>query len=322
MTFRDDLRTRAARSGVPIRLALPEASDDRVRRAADQVRSLRIADPLLIGRGGIDPAADERLPAVADHLRARRPAAVRDAVHALDLAADPLRFAAALVALGQADACIGGADYTTAQVIRAALWAIGMGPRTVAVTAAMYLALPDGRLFTFTDIAVIPMPTPEQLASAAIAAAHDRRALIGDEPMVAFLSYSTKGSAAGPDIDRVRAALDLFRRAEPGIPADGELQLDAAVMPAIGAAKAPGSPVAGRANVLVFPSLDAGNIGYKLTERFAGATATGPLLQGLARPMSDLSRGATPDDIVDVAAMLALQARAQPQSREDGSHGV
>ncbi|MGH7584554.1 MAG: phosphate acyltransferase, partial [Gemmatimonadales bacterium] len=161
---------------------------------------------------------------------------------------------------------------------------------------------------TYTDIAVVPVPTPEQLALSGILAGRDRRHIVGDEPVVAFLSFSTSGSACGPDVDRVRAAVDLFRQQEPGVAADGELQADVALVPEVAARKCPASPVAGRANVLVFPGLDAGNIGYKLTERLARATAAGPLLQGLARPMSDLSRGAVVDDIVDVAAMVALQA--------------
>jgi phosphate acetyltransferase len=176
------------------------------------------------------------------------------------------------------------------------------------ISAAMYHGLPDGRVFTFTDIAVVPTPTPEQLAASAEAAARDRRALVGDEPVVAFLSFATLGSAEGPEVERVQEAVAIFRARCPDVLADGPLQADAAVDPSVAERKCPASPAGGLANVLVFPSLDAGNIAYKITERLAGATAAGPLLQGLARPMSDLSRGATPDDIVDVAAMVALQA--------------
>jgi len=245
--------------------------------------------------------------AVAARLRERRPEAVRDGVEALDLAADPLRFAAGMVALGEADGCVAGADHTSADVLRAALWLIGLAPRVPSLSAAMYLDVGD-RVLTFADIAVVPTPTSEQLALSGILAGRDRGDIVGDAPVVAFLSFSTAGSAHGPEVERVRAAVDLFRQQEPGITADGELQADAALVPEVAARKCPASPVAGRANVLVFPGLDAGNIGYKLTERLARATAAGPLLQGLARPMSDLSRGAAVDDIVDVAAMVALQA--------------
>jgi phosphate acetyltransferase len=308
VSFRGELRARAAGAGA--RIVFPEGSDPRIRMAAATLTRLGIAEPVLLGPGVHDTATDVRLPVVAEQLRRLQPSRVRDGVHALDLASEPLRFAAALVGLGLADGCVAGARTPTADVIRAALWAIGLAPGQPSASAAMYLGL-DDRVLTYVDVAVVPSPDVEQLARAALAAALDRRALVGDEPVVAFLSFSTKGSASGHEVERTRLAAERFRAIAPDILSDGELQVDAALVPAVAARKSPGSPVGGRANVLVFPSLDAANISYKLTERLAGATAAGPLLQGLARPMSDLSRGAEPDDIVDVAAMVALQAIAR-----------
>jgi phosphate acetyltransferase len=305
----------------------PESADPRTLDAVTQLKSQGVVKPVLVldpaapashaaamavGVECIHPGDDSRCAEVAATLLERRSRKGMTSATAAEISRSPLFFADWLVSRGDVDGCVAGAVHTTAEVLRAAIWLVGPAGGVRTISSAFYMVVAPfreetGEVLTFTDCAVIPTPDASQLADIAIAAATDRTRIVGDVPRVALLSYSTYGSAEGPSITLIREALGELRRRAPELSVDGELQGDSALMPDVAARKAAGSPVAGKANVLVYPSLDAGNIAYKLVERLGGASAVGPIVQGLRRPCSDLSRGATTDDIINVAAITALQ---------------
>ena len=331
MRFIDQVKAKA-KSNVKT-IVLPEGDEPRTVQAAAILQAEGIARPVLLGApeairataaatgtdlAGIetvDPATSEKAAAYAEALYELRKAKGVTPEEAARLVADPMYFGIMMVKLGDADGLVSGAVHTTGDMLRPALQIIKAKPGTKVVSSSFLLDCPNkalghNGLLVYSDCVVMPCPTAEELAHIAVSAAETARNLCGiEEPRVALLSYSTKGGAKHELVSKVQEATELAHALAPSLLLDGELQFDAALIPEIGASKAKGSPVAGRANVFIFPDLQAGNIGYKITQRIGGAEAFA-VLQGLARPCNDLSRGCSVEDIVSTVALTAVQAQA------------
>lgn len=327
MSLIEQLKERAKANQKTI--VLPESTDERILDAAVKLTEQGIAKIILIGAeetireaaadrslDGItvmDPAAYDQKEAMRDklvELRKHRGMTPEQAEATLE---NPLYFASMLVQMGQADGMVAGAVASTSSVLRPALQILKTAPGTKLVSAFFLMVVPDTEYgadgaFVFADSGLNENPDSEQLAEIAKSSAESFELLVGEDAYVAMLSYSTKGSASSDLTDKMVRATELMKENYPEIPCDGELQLDAAIVPSVAESKAPGSDVAGKANVLIFPNLDAGNIGYKLVQRLAKAEAYGPVLQGIGAPVNDLSRGCTVEDIIGVVAITAVQA--------------
>jgi phosphate acetyltransferase len=321
MDIMNNIRARASIKDKTI--AFPETEDPRVLQAAAELISNEICEIILIGEEDtITAKAHEEdiiLPkdltyrppketdsTIVNNLYQRRKAKGMTRKEAKEALTNPFYFGAGLVASGQADGCVAGAVATTGEVIRAAIHNIGLRKGTEIISSTFLMALPSGRVLTYADCGVVPYPNAEQLADIAVESARTHKLLTEEECSVAMLSFSTKGSAQHDATELVCEALKIAQQKQPDLEIDGELQFDAAFVPDVAKRKAPQSKVAGHANTFIFPNLDAGNIAYKITERLGGATATGPILQGLAKPMMDLSRGCSVQDILNAACVAIL----------------
>ena len=311
------------------KIVLPEGEDPRTIRAAHRLVEEGLARPVLLGRPDrvrevadeegialphtvpiIDPETSEKRSEYAQTFFQLRKHKGLTFEQALETTADVLYFGDLMVKRGEADGCVAGAAHPSPDVVRAAIQVLGVAEGSALVSSFFLMVLPDGRPLTYADCGVNPQPDARQLASIGIDAAMNHRFLTGEEPRVAFLSFSTKGSAEHEAVEKVQTATQIARQLRPDLLIDGELQFDAAYVPGVAERKAPGSPLEGRANVFVFPDLDSGNIAYKITQRIGGAEAFGPILQGLAGAANDLSRGCDADDIVNVVVITAMQAGA------------
>ncbi|MFH1753066.1 MAG: phosphate acyltransferase [Candidatus Omnitrophota bacterium] len=308
----DDLRKKAANSKK--RLVLPEGDDKRVAKAADYITENGIAEVVLLHRKTKVDRLDEMISEFAEIRRRRNKEMARSDIERL-FDDRSVYIAGMMVRLGMADGFVAGAENETAEVARAAIYCLNIDKGIGVMSGAFVMDVPDSDYgqkgtFIFSDCAIVPFPSKEQLAGIAIAAAKFADKILSVPPRVAMLSYSTKGSASTPDLDLVRGAVESVRLSHPEINIDGELQVDSALDPEAAKIKhsASGSSVSGRANVLVFPNLDSGNIAYKLTQRLAKARAVGPVLLGLKKPCCDLSRACSTEDIIDAVAILSVMA--------------
>lgn len=311
------------------KVVLPEGEEPRVIKAAKYIAEGKIAEVTLLGNKDtigslagehglnldlvkvIDPSTSDLLADfTAAYFAMRKKKGITEA-EAEATMKNALYFGAMMVSKGLADGSVAGSINTTGDVLRAGIQVIGLAPGINTVSGAFMMTVPEYRgqknkVFMYADGAVVPNPTADQLASIAVSTAQTHKNLTGEEPKVAMLSFSTKGSAGHADVDKVTKALEILKRKHTDLKVDGELQVDAAIVPEVAREKNPGSVIEGDANVLIFPDLDAGNIAYKLTQRLANATATGPIVQGLRFPANDLSRGCSSEDIVDVTAIAML----------------